>query len=245
MPRDLFADPTTDRPAPRTSRLIPISIALHGIVVAAVVVVPLLAVGEPPPVGDQLSVVLVAEPPLPGVELVPAPRPPRRASVQREVTRPPGPQRPAVNITTPDGIARETEIDPGLPEWLPARGRSLGIGELPAGRGNDADSAVKAAAPSGPIRAGGEVERPRKLRHVAPEYPVIALRANVQGVVVIDAVIGPDGYVRETIVRRSDSPLLESAALAAVRQWAYTPTRLNGVPTAVIMSVEVRFTLRR
>jgi protein TonB len=94
------------------------------------------------------------------------------------------------------------------------------------------------------VRPGGDIEPPRKIRHVAPEYPAIARQARVEGTVVIDAIIGPDGQVRDATVRES-KPLLDRAALAAVRQWVYTPTRLNNVPVAVIMTVEVRFTLGR
>jgi protein TonB len=65
----------------------------------------------------------------------------------------------------------------------------------------------------------------------------------VQGLVVIRAVIGPTGHVVEAHVLQS-IPLLDEAALAAVRQWAYTPTLLNGVPVAVSMQVTVQFTLR-
>ena len=244
MPRDLFADPTTDRPAPRTSRLIPISIALHGIVVAAVVVVPLLAVGEPPPVHERSPVMLVAQRPLPRVDLVPAPAQPRRARIDRDAANPPRPDRPAVSITTPDRLVPEAEIDTGVPDWFPRGGGSVGVGHLPSSGGERVGVAA-ATIPSGPLPLGGRIQRPRKLRHVDPEYPRIAKEARIHGIVVIDAVIGPDGFVRQAIVRRSDSPLLESAALAAVRQWTYEPTRLNDVAVAIVMSVEVRFTLAR
>jgi protein TonB len=65
----------------------------------------------------------------------------------------------------------------------------------------------------------------------------------VEGEVEIEAVIGEDGRVREARVTRG-KPLLDDAALAAVRQWAFTPTTLNGEPVAVIMTVTVVFTLR-
>jgi protein TonB len=64
----------------------------------------------------------------------------------------------------------------------------------------------------------------------------------VQGVVVIEATIGADGRVKDAHVLRS-VPLLDEAALAAVRQWVYTPTRLNGEPVSVIMTVTVHFQL--
>jgi protein TonB len=39
-------------------------------------------------------------------------------------------------------------------------------------------------------------------------------------------------------------PLLDQAAVDAVRQWEYTPSRLNGVPVPVVITVTVTFTLR-
>ena len=76
-----------------------------------------------------------------------------------------------------------------------------------------------------------------------PVYPSIAQSARVQGVVIVEATIGPDGRVSDARVLRS-IPLLDQAALDAVRQWVFTPTLLNGVPVPVIMTVTVNFTLQ-
>jgi protein TonB len=97
--------------------------------------------------------------------------------------------------------------------------------------------------PPAPVRVGGNIKPPTQLRRVNPVYPPIAQSARVQGVVIIEAVIGPDGTVAEAKVLRS-IPLLDSAALEAVKQWQYTPTLLNGVPVPVIMTVTVNFTLQ-
>jgi protein TonB len=73
-------------------------------------------------------------------------------------------------------------------------------------------------------------------------YPQIAQTAKVQGVVIIEAVIGKDGNVKDAKVLRSVA-LLDQAALDAVKQWKFTPTLLNNVPVEVIMTVTVNFTL--
>jgi len=62
-------------------------------------------------------------------------------------------------------------------------------------------------------------------------------------VVIIEATIGTDGKVKDAKVLRT-IPLLDQAALDAVRQWEFTPTLLNGVPVPVIMTVTVNFTLQ-
>ena len=82
-----------------------------------------------------------------------------------------------------------------------------------------------------------------RVKNVNPVYPSIAQSARVQGVVIIEATIGPDGRVTDTKVLRS-IPLLDQAAVDAVKQWTYTPTLLNGVPVPVIMTVTVNFTLK-
>jgi protein TonB len=73
-------------------------------------------------------------------------------------------------------------------------------------------------------------------------YPSIAQSARVQGVVILEATIGENGRVKDVKVLRS-IPLLDQAAIDAVRQWEYTPTLLNNVPVPVIMTVTVQFTL--
>ena len=93
------------------------------------------------------------------------------------------------------------------------------------------------------IRVGGQIRPPIRTKEVAPVYPAIAQSARVEGSVVIEATIDDEGKVAEARVVKS-VPLLDQAALDAVRQWEYQPSLLNGVPTAVVATVTVRFTLR-
>lgn len=99
---------------------------------------------------------------------------------------------------------------------------------------------------AGPIvvRAGAGMKPPRKIRDVKPVYPAGALPLRAQGAVLIEAVIGPDGRVQDAKVLHSVVPLLDQAALDAVRQWAYEPWLLNGEPVSVIMTVVVNFALQ-
>jgi protein TonB len=90
---------------------------------------------------------------------------------------------------------------------------------------------------------GGNIKPPTKTKDVRPVYPAIAQSARVQGVVIVEATIGPDGRVAEAKVLRS-IPLLDAAALDAVKQWVFTPTLLNGTAVPVIMTVTVNFTLQ-
>jgi protein TonB len=93
----------------------------------------------------------------------------------------------------------------------------------------------------GPIRVGGGIDRPRKIKYVPPVYPLPARTARVGGNVLIEATIGADGKVHNARVVNSIA-VLDQAALDAVRQWEFEPTRLNGVAVAVTMVIKVAFT---
>ena len=95
--------------------------------------------------------------------------------------------------------------------------------------------------PVGPIRVGNDVPAPRKIKDVKPTSPPEAQMAHAQGIVVLDATIDPDGKVSNARVVRS-IPLLDAAAVAAVRQWEFTPTVINGRAVPVIATVTVNFT---
>ena len=86
------------------------------------------------------------------------------------------------------------------------------------------------------------MREPRKIVHVAPIYPRIAQDAKIQGVVVLEAIIDTEGRIDRLRVLRS-TPLLVEAAIAAVKEWRYTPTQLNGVPVPVLMTITVHFRL--
>jgi TonB family protein len=94
------------------------------------------------------------------------------------------------------------------------------------------------------LRAGADVEPPRLLQRVQPEYPEIAVRARKECVVVLEALIGKTGEVLDIKLLRACGLGLDEAALEAVYQWRYTPTLLNGRPVEVIANVTVVFELK-
>ena len=77
---------------------------------------------------------------------------------------------------------------------------------------------------------------------MAPVYPPIAQSARVQGTVIIEARVEPDGHVSNARVLRS-IPLLDKAAMDAVMQWEFTPTLVNGKPVPVVVTTTLQFTL--
>jgi protein TonB len=92
------------------------------------------------------------------------------------------------------------------------------------------------------VKLGGRVKQAVILHRVEPTYPDLALRTRVSGEVELEGVIGTDGRMKELRVLRGH-PLLRGAALAAVSQWVYRPTTLNGDPVEVVAPITVTFRL--
>jgi protein TonB len=92
------------------------------------------------------------------------------------------------------------------------------------------------------IRVGGQVEAASLVNKVPPVYPPIARTAHVAGTVILHAIIGKDGGIRE-LQFVSGPPLLMKAAMDAVKDWRYKPTMLNGEAVEVDTTVDVVFTL--
>jgi TonB family protein len=90
------------------------------------------------------------------------------------------------------------------------------------------------------VRVGGAIHSPKKIKDVAPVYPAIAKSNRIGGTVEVELTVGPDGKVVATRVLKS-VPVLNQAALDAVEQWEYTPTRVKGVAVPVILNVAINF----
>jgi protein TonB len=152
-----------------------------------------------------------------------------------------------VPTTEPDGPPTDSLDADARPfagaEAASGDGLSSGMGEGPGTGDGLPGGAPEGTGDGTPLRIGGEVRPPTKLRHVNPRYPALALQARISGTVEIDCLIDKEGRV--TIVDvPSGPPLLKPAATEAVRQWLYSPTRLNGMPVAVLLTVSVRFEIR-
>lgn len=87
-------------------------------------------------------------------------------------------------------------------------------------------------------------ELPEAITKVRPQYPDIAREAGVDGTVMVQALVGKDGRVKDTRVVRS-IPMLDASATAAVKQWVFKPALSNNKPVAVWVAVPVRFTLHQ
>jgi protein TonB len=98
--------------------------------------------------------------------------------------------------------------------------------------------------PRGPVRVGGQIKEPALISKVDPVYPGVAISANIEGTVILEAIVDEEGRVETVRVLRSVS-VLDRPALEAVKQWRYSPVILNGRPEKFILTVAVTFRLER
>jgi protein TonB len=238
MERKLFADLVeSDGKGHKTKRnlVFTISLAIHVVGLLAVIIVPLLQAQPLPEPAGAIKAFFVepaAAPPPP-----PPPPPPPKAP-PKVAPQPVQEVKFEVPVEVPQEIKPSTAgIDlggsAGGVEGGVAGGVAGGIvGGLPA----EPPPVVQA------VRVGGAIKEPVKTKNVPPVYPDIAKQARVQGIVILECTISPQGHVTDVKVLRG-IPLLDQAGIDAVKQWTYTPTLLNGVPVPVIMTVTVNFRL--
>jgi TonB family protein len=104
-------------------------------------------------------------------------------------------------------------------------------------------AASAAAADEAPKVAGSEVPVPKRVKFVAPEYPAEAQARGLRGIVILDVLIDAKGAVQSVEVTRSVPPF-DEAAVNAVKQWEYEPTKLGGKTVAVRLTVPITFALK-
>jgi protein TonB len=232
-------------PAVRKRRgvAVPVSASLHASAAVALALVPLFLAGAlPQPAGDIRA--FFAEPLAAPLPPPPPPPPAARAAVAPR----PAPKAPTVAsgfvapIEVPEEIRPEQGLDLGVEGGVPG-----GVeGGVPGGVVGGVVGGLPDAPPppaATPVRVGGDVREPRKVLDAAPVYPDLAVKAHLEGIVIIEATIDAHGRVVDARLLRS-VPMLDEAALEAVRKWVYTPTLLSGVPTPVVMTVTVNFQLK-
>jgi periplasmic protein TonB len=228
-----------------------LSSLLHGAGLAAVILVPLfLAQGEVPALPSMMAFV-AREPAAPP----PPPPPAAPASAAKDAGARPTPssnpdaaplEAPAEITPEPARAGSDDGVEGGVEGGV--AGGVLGgvVGGIPTAAPAPPPPVPPPApvVPRAPIRVGGELQVPALLKRVGPDYPELAVRAQVEGVVILEAVVGESGRVEDVRVLRS-IPLLDNAAKAAVRQWEYSPLLLNGKSERFIVTVTVSFQLKR
>src|SRR5438552_5711205 len=222
------------------------SMVLQAGFLAVLILIPLIYTEALPKA--SLATLLIAPPP-------PPPPPPPPAAVQVVHVKPQVHLMDAGKLMQPKVIPKEVKIikeDPepdmasvgavgGVPGGV--AGGSMGgvLGGVIGGIGTAAPPKPK---PTGPVRVGGNVQAARIVNRVQPIYPPLARQTRISGTVRLHAIIGKDGAITSLEVM-SGHPLLQQAALDAVRQWRYQPTLLNGEPVDVDTTIDVIFSLNQ
>lgn len=105
-------------------------------------------------------------------------------------------------------------------------------------------AAASAPQTAGVYRPGNGVSLPVLVKQFKPQYTATAMRAGIQGVVVLECVVGTDGTVTDVRVTRSLDTTLDQEAIKAAKQWRFKPGTKDGKPVPVRISLEMTFTLR-
>ena len=252
---DTIVNPSSGVPRQRWTTTI-LSAAGHAVVVSALVLSTIYAADILPVPRDVITFVSVAPPPPPPppppAMVEPVAKPARPAAAKPAVSRP-APMTTRVPIAAPvvapESIAPETgleggefaaaDVDAGFERGIPggiAGGVIGGFETLPP----PPPPQVRAA----PVRVGGAISTPKLIYRVEPEYPSIAVNAQIEGTVILEATVDHTGAVRDARVLRSRG-VLDEPAVRAVEQWRYEPLLLNGQPSPFILTVTVSFSLGR
>lgn len=190
------------------------------------------------------------------------PDPPKKAEVKTEAPKKisvPAPKQPtpeikpepppveALNIPAVP-LAAATVTSPGAIEsnsTSASTGSGTGTGAGP-GQGSGLGPGFGGGVGGGAYRPGNGVQLPQPIREVKPQYTADAMRAKVQGTVLLECVVLPDGSVGPIeVVRSLDSTFgLDQEAIKAAKQWRFKPGTRFGEPVAVLVTIELQFTLR-
>jgi periplasmic protein TonB len=190
---------------------------------------------------------------LPGKQEISVPTPPPKPV---EVPKPEPEPMPEINIPAQTAAAAPV-IAPGALESNQVSTESQGAGAgggggtgtgtgVGQGTGSGLGQGSGGGTGGGVFRPGNGVTIPRVLREVKPAYTAEAMRAKVQGVVMLECVVMPDGSIgRVEVVKSLDGTFgLDQEAIKAARQWRFAPGTRFGEPVAVLVTIELAFTLR-
>ena len=224
----------------KRGRMSTLAFVFQAVIIGVMVLIPLLFTEALPK--TQLMTFLVAPPPPP-----PPPPPAQPVHVVKKV------ETDIVNnqLRTPTKIPKKVEIIKEEEAPPPQAGIVGGVpGGVPGGQMGGVIGGIISSTPVAVpkvavqrVRVSQGVTQGMVIRRVQPQYPQMAKIARVQGAVVLAAIIGKDGTIQNLHVVSTASPLLNQAAIDAVRQWRYKPYILNGEPVEVDTTVTVNFSL--
>lgn len=244
MRHNIF-DPPADQTKPaRRGLFLFLSVLFHSLIVLAVIAVPLLTAEADLPTVRIVNVFAVA-PPAPQPPMVPKGKPAGRKIKKHRKQKEVKPQPPkSTEFLAPPVIPDEIKEEP------------LNMMEIGIGLGGGGDDSVPGAPgwgdneflndPDGGSKGGSfriaKFDIPKLIKRIAPQYPMAARKARIEGVVLVEAVTDIYGRVEDVRIVQGH-PLLRNSAIRAIRQWIYEPYIINGISKPVKFTVSIRFTL--
>jgi protein TonB len=233
--------PFRDKHTPATA----FSVATHVAALGTIIWVVMFSLSDKlPRVPTMMAFVAEAPAPAPPP---PPPPPAARAAKPAQTAKPASTAGPTfvAPAEVPVGIQPESGID------LRDEGGVVGgvEGGIPGGvlggllGGMVSEAPPPPPPPAAPRRVGGDIQAPALVHRVEPVYPPIAVAGKVTGTVILEATVDETGVVTDVKPLRS-IPLLDKAAITAVRQWRYQPLVLNGENVPFILVVTLTFSLK-
>lgn len=243
----------TAQPAEKRFGLLTASVAFHSIVILAAIVLSVASISFPKNAPNQISAyfreVSIPIPPPLGTphpaQPTPHPATPPAAAQHQQTAPPP---------MTPNTIPNDIPTVPAAsgPALTGPASDKPGDGPIGDPHGvlgsigtNPGAPAVADVTDTGPMMPVGDVKPAVVLHRVQPLYPHAAQVMKLNGVVIVECVIGRDGTIRDPHIVRSSSPIFEQSALDAVRQWTFAPGSYHGRPVDTYFDLTVTFTITR
>jgi periplasmic protein TonB len=224
---------------------LPAVVALHGAVAFAFVAASVWNSGEPPEPAIPIVFGRLASPPPPRGDGGPPPQDHAAHAPHTAISRMPVERIESIPDVSPPGESpAEVSTATDGPDSGDGQGTLPGARDGVDGGIGDGRADLGESVGDPPLTPGGEVAYPMLVHRVEPDYPDAARRARIEGVVILDAIITASGEVEEVRLLKSASPILDDAAMRAVRRWSYRPATLNGRAVRVRLTVTVNFFLR-
>ena len=233
-----------------------VSAAIHSAVVLTfLATLPAMGALALPSVSDHIAAFVAPPAPAPPLPSGPLP-PPAPKDLAEKPAAPEEPQPPiekpllsAAPVGASTGITGKTGLVASVPVssdwgieggvgWGQPGGVLFGLSTKPV-----PPSPTPESAPTEPIRVGGSIPTPTLTCRVEPEYPAIAVRARLEGIVVLEATVDREGRPQTLTVLRSCGVVLDRAARQAVQQWRYEPLVYRGRPHPFVLTVMVSFSI--
>jgi len=244
-----------------------LSLAIHAALIGAVVMAGYYVKENPQAIEKPMNAFIVGSAPPPP----PPPPPPAASSVaaatqhvrvepqqSQETFRQPNEMPQTLNKVDENVAQQNTEVAGAMPGGV-AGGKEGGVvgGDLEHGVvGGDLEHGVPGGDLNGrpggqvggggntagaPVRVGGIVLAPKIVSRIEPRYTEAARNARIQGIVIVEAIIDPQGNVTDARILKPLGFGLDQQALAAIREWKFRPGTLNGQPISVYFNLTINF----